>query len=165
MATPDPLVPGAADVGEGSAPLPLRRFADTAYERGLSAWGDLVDLDGLTPLASSLFGDVLLLGADGVWLLDLAVGALEWLAADLAALEEHLRSPDGMEVTLLAPLAEHVHDTTGLWPTSEQVFAWRVPPILGGEYDPANCHVLEAGEAMWRAGHAHAVAADEQSFA
>ena len=119
-----------------------KTFSDEQYARGLESWAWL-ELEGKTPLLSSLFGDVFLEDGDGaVWFLDSMEGTLERAFDSTAALNAQLATEDGQDEFLLAGLAFGAH-ARGLVLQDHEVYDFMPPLVLGGEAAVEN---LEASD-------------------
>jgi hypothetical protein len=66
-----------------------KAFAPETYSRALESWS-WTDLVGKTPLFTSLFGDVVLESAQGVWFLSVLAGTLECAWTDREGLRASL---------------------------------------------------------------------------
>lgn len=132
-----------------------RNLTQVDYERALESWSWLDRLDGLTPMFASLLGDVVLAGpTGGRWFLDTLEGTLirKWAShADMAA---ELQTTAGLDQFLLAGLAEAA-SRAGLVLGDSQVYAFTVPPALGGQFDVSNIKVMDFVVAVNLAGQLH----------
>lgn len=130
-----------------------RAFSAEQYARALESWAWL-DLDGRTPAFASPFGDVFFQADDGIWWLDTLEGALTCPWPDTAALGADLATEEGQDQFLLAGLA-HGAASRGLVPTETQVYAFTIPPVLGGPLTVDNIVVLDFVVAVDLAGQIH----------
>lgn len=116
-----------------------RIFDEEEFSSALQAWR-WIGMEGLTPWFASVFGDVFLIGDDGVYLLDIAAGELSREWSSPAEAKRVLGTDDGLDEYLLAGLAFAAADA-GLEPQASQVFDYKVPPVLGGEFEVENLTV------------------------
>jgi hypothetical protein len=118
----------------------IRRFTDEQFRSALESWTWL-DLVGKAPLCASPFGDVFLEDAAGVWWLDTLEGTLTrpWSSRDEFAAA--VSDEGGQDRYLLVGLALAAEER-GLEPDPDEVYGFRVPPKLGGGFDPDNVEVI-----------------------
>lgn len=128
-------------------------FAPERFAQGLESWG-WIGLEAKVPVLASLFGDVIFQGEDGFWWLDTVEGSLNRRWQDLNALRAELNTADGQERYLLASLAR-VAEQRGLNPTTEQVYDFQRPPVLGGELSVDNLGVIDFVVGLNIAGQIH----------
>ncbi|WP_051510514.1 T6SS immunity protein Tdi1 domain-containing protein [Intrasporangium oryzae] len=131
----------------------IKTFTPEQFEQGLESWA-WIGLEGKTPLFASPFGDIFLRGEDGFWWLDTIEGALlkPWETAE--EMQAELRSPGGQDRYLLGGLAWAAEEE-GVVPTGDQVYAFTVPPILGGDMGLENVQVVDFVVAANVAGQLH----------
>jgi hypothetical protein len=142
-----------APVDQRSGPDLLRSFTAEDYERALDDWKWL-GLDGLSPIAASPFGDVFFRGRGGIWFLDTLEGSVTQVFGDEELWRETLETPEGQDQYLLAGLALGAA-SRGLVPGPSQVYAFSVPPVLGGAIDATNMEVLDFVVAVSMSGQVH----------
>jgi hypothetical protein len=130
-----------------------RTFTTEQYTRALSAW-QWIGLDGLEPWFTTAFGDVFLIGDDGIYWLDVAAGELSVPFSSPAEAKRVLGTEEGMDEYLLAGLAFAASEA-GIEATGEQILAYKVPPVLEGEFEVDNLEVVRFEEALTRAGRLH----------
>lgn len=99
----------------------------------LDDW-DWIGLGPVTPVMRTWFGDVVLLGHDGIWLLDVIEGTLERCWSDVLDLAVALADDDGQDRHLLGGLVIGAH-RRGLVPSPTEAYAFSPPPVLGGAID------------------------------
>jgi hypothetical protein len=130
-----------------------RSFAAGRFARGLEAW-QWIGLGGQDPMFASLFGDVFFRSAGGVWWLDTLEGrlTLEWPTE--AALEAALATPDGQDRYLLAGLAMGA-ERRGLILSSEEIYVFEQPPLLGGPVELGNIGKIDFVAGLHLAGQLH----------
>lgn len=132
----------------------IRRVPSDELTRHLADWDWLPGLDALEPFAVTAFGDVLLTGPDGVWFLDTLEGKLsrEWDSLDAA--QAALATEEGRDQYLLESLV-HGALRHGVDPAPDQVLAFTVPPVIGGELTPENVSALDLVVALSISGQLH----------
>jgi hypothetical protein len=130
-----------------------RTFTPEEFARALEGW-QWIGLDGLDPWFASAFGDVFLTGDDGVYWLDITAGELSRPFADVEDTQRILATEEGMDEYLLAGLVFAASEA-GLDAGAGDVLAFKVPPILEGEFEVANLEVLDFTTAVTRAGRLH----------
>jgi hypothetical protein len=132
----------------------IRRFSPELLSEALSDWQWLAELAGKRALVTSAFGDVFLQGDDGVWFLDTVEGKLsrEWDSP--GSLQAQLNTAAGQDRYLLAGLCVAA-SSAGLVPGDLQVLSFRVPPVLGGSFEPQNIEVSDLIVALSVAGQIH----------
>ena len=130
-----------------------KTFGPDAYARALESW-HWIGIEGKRPLFASLFGDVFLEDEDGVWWLDIGRGELVRPRATREEMDVDLASRAGQDEFLLAALAEAASDA-GLRLAADEIYDFRTPPILGGEYAVENLQPLGFEVALSLAGQIH----------
>ena len=136
----------------------LRHFSSDDYARALEDWG-WTGAGSLSPIGASPFGDVFLTGPEGVSLLDTLEGRLVPAFADLEEMRLTLATPEGADRFLLSGVASAAADR-GLVPEPHQVYAFTVPPVLGGAISVENVEVLDFVVSLSIAGQLHAQVRD-----
>lgn len=133
--------------------LLTRAFTPEQYAEATESWGWL-DLSGKTPIFTSPFGDVFYRAHDGFWWLDILEGALTrpWRSAD--ELNSTLASEDGQDMYLMGALAMAA-ERSGLQPGPEQVYDFRISPVLGGPIELGNIGVIDFVVGVNIAGQLH----------
>ena len=135
-------------------PIELTKsFAPQEYAEALESWA-WADLEGKTPIVSSLFGDVILEAGDGYWFLDIVAGKLERVWPDKRSLEAELATPAGQSHYLLSDLALGA-DASGLRLGQDEVFDFKLPPVLGGGLDLTNLSPMSFTVCVDIAGQLH----------
>lgn len=109
---------------------------------------------GKTPVLASLFGDVFLRAADGYWFLDTIEGTLEREWASREEVQRALETDEGQDRYLLGGLATSAA-ARGLVLSEKQVYAFEVPPILGGPVSIDNVTVMDFVVSVNIAGQIH----------
>lgn len=135
----------------------VRQFPADVIGRVLQDWSWLIGPTSpgpLEPVASTLFGDVFLRGADGVWFLDMVEGSFERRWPDVAALETELGTTTGQDTYLMAGLAVAAAARDAV-PDPTQVLVFKIPPVLGGSLDVDNLDVEDYEVASALAGQLH----------
>ncbi|MGJ6979153.1 hypothetical protein ACSDQ9_01295 [Aestuariimicrobium soli] len=125
----------------GSAEL-IRQFSPETFARGLDDWAWVLGDQDLTPVAASIFGDVFLQGADGVWFLDTLEATLTRQWPNMATLQEVLNTAEGQDQFLLGGLAMAAQ-RGGLVPGPVQVLTFAVHPQIGGALTPEKVEVMD----------------------
>jgi hypothetical protein len=74
--------------------LLTRTFSEESYQSVLSDWAWLA-LEGKRPFLASLFGDVFLEDAAGIWILDVLEGSLERVFDDRGQMAAVLGTEEG----------------------------------------------------------------------
>lgn len=122
----------------------------------LSSWEWLgEDLGALTPRFATAFGDLFLEGADGgYWFLDGVEGSLSRFWDSGVELQAALNTPGGQDQFLMVGLAQAASHA-GLAPSTGQVLAFRIPPVLGGELAADNLEVDDLVVAVSISGQIH----------
>nr|BFE60755.1 hypothetical protein GCM10020063_052810 [Dactylosporangium thailandense] len=123
----------------------IKTFLPERFAAALESW-QWAGVEGKTPAFASLFGDVFLRGADGIWWLDTIGGTLERRWPSMEALSAELNTAEGQERYLFAGLAVEMA-RRGLTPQDEQVYDFGHPPALGGAIDPDNVDVVDSRSA------------------
>jgi hypothetical protein len=109
-----------------------KTFTPAVYAQALESWTWL-DLDGKTPVFSSLFGDVFLQASTGEWwYLDTLAGTIDQAWANRDDMMKVLATEIGEDHFLMGGLARAARDK-GLLLTENQVYDFMPPPILGGD--------------------------------
>lgn len=119
----------------------LRHFSADDYVRALEDWA-WTGAGSLTPVAASVFGDVFLSGPAGILMLDTLEGRLVPAFSDVDEMRSVLATPDGQDQFLTAGLALAAEDR-GLVPGGGQVYAYAIPPVLGGKIAVDNIEVMD----------------------
>jgi Domain of unknown function (DUF1851) len=119
----------------------MRSFTAEQYAQALASWR-WAGLDGKSALFTSPFGDVFFASEDGYWYLDTQEGSLTRPWRTAAELESELASPQGQGRYLLANLALAAEDR-GLTLNPAEVYAFVVPPILGGHMAVDRIQVMD----------------------
>lgn len=130
-----------------------RFFGQDEFAAALSAW-EWIDLEGLEPWFASAFGDVFLVGEDGVYWLDIWEGDLTLTFDSVEEARQEMSTEDGLDEYLLAGLAFAAHDA-GLAPGEGQVLAFKESPALDGEFEVANIEVARFIDVAIKAGRLH----------
>jgi len=130
-----------------------RTFTPEQYERALAAW-QWIGLDGLDPWFATAFGDVFLTGDDAVYWLDITAGELTQPFASSEEAKRVLATEEGMDEYLLAGLVFAAAEA-GIEADGDEILAFKVPPVLEGEFEVANIEVVSFEEALTRAGELH----------
>jgi hypothetical protein len=109
-----------------------KRFSPDQFRRALESWAWL-DLEGKTPVLATLFGDVFFELNGSYWFLDTVEGTLtsQWSTGEM--LQGELNTEEGQDKYLLGGLAMAA-DRAGLTLGPDQVYDFKVPPILGGQF-------------------------------
>ncbi|MFE3229451.1 hypothetical protein [Nocardia sp. NPDC059228] len=131
----------------------LRRFTSKQYRYALESWA-WIGLEGKEPAFASLFGDIFFDSQDGIWVLDLVEGALEWRWDDLEECRSELETAEGQEDWLWADLAQAAFER-GLRPKRSEILDFAVPPKIGGELSVDNVHVMDFVTGVGMAGQIH----------
>ena len=118
-----------------------KSFSQDEYARALAGWHWL-DVHAKTPVLASVFGDIFLQDRHGYWFLDTIEGTLTrpWSTRD--EVQASLESEEGQDRYLLAGLAFAASDS-GLVLGPPEVYAFSVPPRLGGPFDVGNICVMD----------------------
>lgn len=130
-----------------------RTFRPERYRDGLSSWRWL-DLRGREPLFTSPFGDVFFRAPDGFWWLDTLEATLTRPWSTVDELRADLNSFEGQDRYLMAGLAQSAA-RRGLLPGPDQVYDFKVPPVLGGAVDVDNLDVTDLVVSLNIAGQIH----------
>lgn len=132
----------------------IKQFPAETVAEALEDWLWLDGLEGLAPLALSVFGDVFLYAPDGVWFLDTIQGTLtrEW--DHPAALQDALNTIEGQDRYLLLGLVQAATDA-GVVPDDSQVLSFKVPPILGGAFEVDNLEASDLSVTLSIGGQLH----------
>jgi hypothetical protein len=132
----------------------IRRFPADVLAAALSDWQWLPELTGKQPLVTSAFGDVFLRGEDGVWFLDTVEGNVSRQWDSPNDLQQQLNTRDGQDRFLMAGLVETAVGA-GLVAGQGEVLSFKVPPVLGGQFDVDNLDVTDLVVALSVAGQIH----------
>lgn len=111
-------------------------------------------MQGKEPIFASPFGDIFFDSEEGVWLLDIVEGTLEWGWTDLGECGSELDTVEGQEDWLRADLARAA-SACGLRPKRSEILDFAVPPKVGGELALANIHVMDFVTGVGMAGQIH----------
>jgi Domain of unknown function (DUF1851) len=130
-----------------------RRFSSAAYDGALESWSFL-DLSSKSPALTSPFGDVFFQAPDGIWWLDTVEGELLRPWDDQEAFRSELSTAEGQDRYLLAGLARGAH-RAGLRPGRDEIYDFKVAPILGGGFDVTNVQIADFVVAVNIAGQIH----------
>jgi hypothetical protein len=130
-----------------------RTFTAEEYTQALASW-QWIGLDDLDPWFVSAFGDVFLTGDDGVYWLDITSGELSRAFTSAEDTQRILATEEGMDEYLLAGLAFAAAEQ-GIDAGPGSVLAFKLPPILEGEFEVANLEVVDFVTAVSRAGQLH----------
>ncbi len=130
-----------------------RQFSEQEYVDALDAWAWL-GVAGKKPVFASPFGDVCLSDDAGFWWLDMLEGRLDLVWRDGEQLRTSLGSEEGQDHYLLAGLAGAA-ERRGLVPSREQVYGFKVPPIIGGAVDVENVETISFVVGVNLAGQIH----------
>ena len=118
-----------------------KTFGQLTLDRALESWRWL-GVEGKTPVLSSLFGDVILQDSTGYWFLDMVEGTLSRPWSSHPEIQATLESERGQDQYLLGGLALAA-DGAGLKLEENEIYAFKVPPVLGGPFDLANLEVAD----------------------
>ena len=130
-----------------------RSFGAGQFSQALDSW-DWIGVSGLRPAFASPFGDVFLQSPAGLWFLDLIEGKLTRQWETSAALKADLNSAEGQDRYLLAGLA-FAAESAGIVPSGDQVYGFRVPPMLGGATAVDNIEAADFVVSVNLAGQLH----------
>lgn len=132
-----------------------RRFGADAYAQALESWNWLEGLAGMSPALTNAFGDVFLQAEDGsFWFLDTVGGRLDRVWSDAASLQAGINTPAAQDEYLMVGLAQDA-EAVGLMPGNDQVFSFKVPPVLGGELSTENLEISDFVVSVNVAGQIH----------
>ncbi len=129
-----------------------KRFTVEQYARGLESWC-WIDLRGLTPVFTSLFGDVFLRAHDGWRHLSTITGILSHPWTTHEAMQAELATEDGQDEYLLGVLAMGAA-SRGVLLGENDVYAFAPPPMVAG-FDFANIAAYGFVAALTIAGQLH----------
>jgi hypothetical protein len=132
----------------------IRRFPPETFATAMESWAWIGELEGKVPRLASMFGDVFLEGADGFWFLDTIEGTLTRRWPDAASLQADVNNAEARDQLLMPGLVAAAADV-GLVPGEQQVLAFKVPPVLGGEVSADNLDLLDFLVAMHINGEIH----------
>jgi hypothetical protein len=102
----------------------------------LADWRWLLGAEAKLILASSL-GDAFLLDTTGIWWLNVGDGSYTRIADSTAEFQSFLSSREKVDEWFVPQLVGDIL-ITGLERKDHQCFSFKKPPVLGGEYEPAN---------------------------
>jgi hypothetical protein len=120
--------------------LLTKTFSADEYAQALEAWR-WVGVEGKTPVLTSLFGDVFLQDAAGYWFLDTLEGSLTLTWSNRDEVQAALESEEGQDNYLMGAFAVN-RDRAGMTLGPSDVYAFSVPPRLGGPVDVDNVTVM-----------------------
>jgi hypothetical protein len=132
-----------------------KEFSEDQYGFALQSWSFL-DLTGLTPQFTSLFGDIFFEAPDrSWWYLDLTEGSLlpEWSTA--SEMVDELQTERGQDQYLLGGIATAAANA-GLELGPTEVYDFILSPVMGGRVHVNNLLVTEFSIAASIAGQMHA---------
>lgn len=132
---------------------PTKVFTADQYARGLASW-DWLGVSRLTPVFTSLFGDVFLEAPDGWWFLDAVEGTLRRYWSDPEMLDASLATAAGRDRYLLGEMVDAAA-RRGLLLAPDEVFVFVPPPIVRGRFDPERIQPLDFVVALNIAGQIH----------
>jgi hypothetical protein len=130
-----------------------KTFSPETYAEALESWSWL-PLAGKVPVQATVFGDVFLKDADGLWFLDSVGGTLVSVAPTIEELQSILSTPEGQDNYLMAGLAEAA-EREGLLLQASEVFDFTKPPVLGGKLEVDNLVPKDFVVALNIAGQIH----------
>jgi len=108
----------------------------------LSGWADWLP-NSLTVWLVNLFGDVFLVYDEGsVHMLDIGTDTLTRVADSRGQFFDLMDVAGNGENWLMIPLVDKCR-ATGLTPSTDQCFGFKIPPLLGGEYVVANVALMQ----------------------
>ncbi len=142
-----------ADTTPREAPPRIAQFGDEQFAVALADW-EWIGLEGKQPVFTSLFGDVFLTSADGVWLLDIVEGSLTRAWATVEECEAALNDPEQQSRLLRTELVTELA-ARGTVPAPDQIYDFTHPPVLGGELRADNVEVMDFATAVGMAGQIH----------
>ena len=93
-------------------------------------------------------------GAKSYWLLDVIGGSLSELCSTGEELTAILNTKDGRDEYLMVGLAAEA-EANGLVPSGDEIYDFRVPPVLGGSLSVANLQLIDFEVAVNLAGQIH----------
>jgi hypothetical protein len=140
-------------VSETASPGLTRTFGAERYRRALASW-HWIGIGAREPLFTSPFGDVFFRAGDGYWWLDTLEATLTrpWDTGDEMLAD--LNTLAGQDRYLLAGLAAGAA-RRGLVPGPDEVYDFRIPPVLGGPVEVDNIGVLDFVVCVNIAGQIH----------
>ena len=123
-----------------------KEFRPDQFASALASWSWL-DLRDKQPVMTSLFADVFFVAEDGWWFLDSLEGTLtrHWSTADDCRAE--INTDDGQDRFLLGGLAASAH-RSGLVLGVDEVYDFKVPPLLGGKFSVDNVTKMDFAVAL-----------------
>lgn len=130
-----------------------KSFGQRTFERALESWRWL-GIEGKAPVLASLFGDVILQDSTGYWFLDTVEGSLTRPWGSQQEVQASLNTEEGQDQYLLGGLALAAH-AEGLTLSDDDVYSFKVPPVLGGAFELANVEVGEFVVATNLSGQLH----------
>jgi hypothetical protein len=125
-------------------PLPefMMSTDDVDTESLLLPWRWLVP-PSVTPLFLSVFGDWVFGAPDGsIWALSVLEGQFWRIATNSAEYNRLKSSFEWLDENFVAGWQQIAH-RHGLVPTQNQCIGWKVHPILGGPFEPANLQLFD----------------------
>ena len=130
-----------------------RTFTLEEFARALQSWR-WIGLEGLEPWFSTAFGDVFFLADDGVHWLDICAGELTKPFDSPELAKQVLATDEGLDEYLLAGLA-FAAEEAGISAQGSAILDFKVPPVLGGEFEVANLQVTDFEVVLHLAGQLH----------
>lgn len=130
----------------------LKTFAADHYAAVLDSW-TWAGVEGKSPVAVTLFGDIFLEDGEGVWFLDVVAGTVtcQWASWDA---QVEIETDDGRRRWLLSELA-WATEASGVSLGAEQVYDFTVPPVLSGPLAVENLVPADFVVAVDMAGQIH----------
>jgi len=119
----------------------IRNFSQDQFSSALESW-DWIEIGEKTPVFTSPFGDVFFRAADGFWWLDTVEATLSRPWGTAEELKATLNTPEGQDRYLLAGLAVSA-ERHGIVPGPEQVYGYKIAPMLGGQTGLSNVQVID----------------------
>ena len=113
-------------------------LSDFDYEKALDTWRWLLPSD-FKPFVMTAFGDCILVAPDGrIHMLDLVEGRIKPLAASATEFNHAIdNDPDKRNEWLMERLVIDQADR-GIRLNTGQCFGFKIPPVVGGEFDAKN---------------------------
>jgi len=123
-------------------------ISDYLIEQQDHDWDDLLsEWHWLLPEKFTLwlvnrYGDLFIVRDDdsSVWMVDIGIGSIEYLASSRDEYANLLDIDDNADDWLMIPLVDQCVQA-GLKLATGQCYSFKVPPVLGGQYDVSNTHV------------------------
>ena len=110
--------------------------------RLLHDWRWLVP-EAYTPLYLTVMGDWVFGAPDGsLWRLSALEGDFFQIAANADDYNRLIKSDDWLNETFAAEW-QPIAASHGLEPSDNECLGWKLPPILGGKFEPANLQIFE----------------------